>query len=244
MIPRRHTLDDNSLQQALSALVQSGSRANPAYDTLLGDYTLFHAVLAIEGGIFALLLGLLCWGCWRRLGQLRRAEAGRAAFEQWVVIGFGLASAVAALALVVVVAANLSNVLDPQAGFAQAIPELGTPHAGTRQAAIHREVAAWARSGAAAMPAALRDALRDRLAWQLPKAIVCSGLLAVAAALTAALWRRLIRRAAQATQWGPKAYAGIAAGVLAAPTTLLLMLMAMANTQASFAPITLTLLFG
>jgi hypothetical protein len=39
--------------------MQSGSRSNSVYNTLLHDYIKYHAVLVIEGGIFALLLIVL-----------------------------------------------------------------------------------------------------------------------------------------------------------------------------------------
>ena len=44
--------------------------------------------------------------------------------------------------------------------------------------------------------------------------------------------------------WGLKEKALIIMGVIAVPVTLLLMIIALANTQASFAPITLTLIFS
>jgi len=225
-------------------MVQSGSRVNPAYNTLLSDYTLYHAVLAIEGSIFALLLIVLSGYCWRRFKRPHHAEPHTWPFEKKVYFGFGLVSTVVTLGLLLIVVANLSSVLHPQAGFAQSIPDLGTPQAGTYKATLYQAVATWAQSGTAAMPAMLQDAVRNRLAWQLPKAIVCSSLFVVFAVLTACVWRNLIHVHAKATTWGLKEYAGITMGVLVVPLTLLLMLMALANTQASFAPITLTLLFS
>jgi hypothetical protein len=136
------------------------------------------------------------------------------------------------------------SALDPQAGFAQSIPEFGTPQAGTHKAALHEAVAGWAQSGMATMPAMLQDTVRNRLSWQLPKAVICSGLFIVFAVITAHIWRSLIYARGNAATWGLKERVGIVTGVLTVPITLLLMLMALANTQASFAPLTLTLLFG
>ncbi len=239
---RRSLLNTDTLQDALDILIQSGSRSNPAYTTLLSDYTRYHAVLVIEGGLFALLLIVLSGYCWRQFMRPNHAQAWP--FATKVYLGFGLVSTAMSLGLLILVAANLSNVLNPQAGFAQSIPDLGTPHAGTYKATLYQAVATWAQTGTTAMPAMLQDAVRDRLAWQLPKAIVCSGLFVVFAIITAGIWRNLIHVHANATMWGLKEYAGITLGVLAVPVTLLLMLMALANTQASFAPITLTLLFS
>jgi hypothetical protein len=100
------------------------------------------------------------------------------------------------------------------------------------------------QSGNASLPSLLEDEVHNRLAWQRPKAIVCSLLFMVLAGFTAHLWRRLIHLRASEAAWSLKEKALIITGGLAIPTTLLLMLMALANTQASFAPITLTLLFG
>jgi hypothetical protein len=146
--------------------------------------------------------------------------------------------------MLLIVAANISNVVHPQAGFAQSIPDLGTPQGGTHKAALHQAVATWVQSGSASMPSLLEDGVHNRLAWQRPKAIVCSLLFMVLAGFTAHLWRRLIHLRASEAAWSLKEKALIITAGLAVPTTLLLMLMALANTQASFAPIMLTLLFG
>lgn len=70
-------------------------------------------------------------------------------------------------------------------------------------------------------------------------------MLVVFAFFTAHLWQKLIKnlRVSDA-MWGLKEKALIIMGVIAVPVTLLLMIIALANTQASFAPITLTLIFS
>ena len=54
-------MNNDDLQSTLSRLIQSGSGSNPAYTALLHDYTVYHAVLVIEGGMVALLL--TCSAC-------------------------------------------------------------------------------------------------------------------------------------------------------------------------------------
>ena len=44
-------MNNDDLQSTLSRLIQSGSGSNPAYTALLHDYTVYHAVLVIEGGM-------------------------------------------------------------------------------------------------------------------------------------------------------------------------------------------------
>ena len=241
---RRPTVNSDDLQQTLYNLMQSGSRSNPAYHTLLHDYTTYHVVLVIEGGLFALLLIVLSVSFWRRFQRTQKAETHSWTFEKKAYFCFGLVSTVVSCGMLLLVAANSSNALHPQAGFAQSIPDLGTPQAGTPKAALYQAVTTWAQSSTTAMPSLLEDGVRNRLAWQRPKAIVCSILLVALAVFTARVWRKLLHARSRAAAWSLKEKALFIMGVLAVPTSLLLMIMALANTQASFAPITLTLLFS
>ena len=237
-------MNSDDLQNTLSSLLQSGSHSNPAYNTLLHDYTTYHAVLVIEGTMFVLLLIVLSVYFWRRFKRTQKAENHTWTFEKKAYFCFGLACTVVTLGMLLIVAANVSNVVNPQEGFAQSIPDLGTPQAGTQKAALHQAVNTWAQSGSASMPSMLENGVRNRLSWQRPKAIVCSILLVVFAVFTTHVWRKLVHSRASEAVWSLKEKALIITGVLAVPTTLVLMIMALANTQAAFAPITLTLLFS
>ncbi len=237
-------MNSDNLQNTLHNLMQSGSRSNPAYNTLLHDYIKYHAVFVVEGGIFALLLMVLSVYLWRRFKRTRKAETRNWTFEKKVYFYFGLASTIITLLMFLIVVVNLGTVLNPQEGFAQCIPDLGAPQVGTQKAAHYQAVNNWVQSGSAPMPPVLQIKVRDRLSWQRPKAIVCSILLLVFAIFTARLWRKLINSRASKSMWRLKEKALITMGVIAIPVTLLLMIMALANTQASFAPITLTLLFS
>lgn len=202
-------------------------------------------MLFIEGGIFALILIGLSVYFWRRFKRAQKAETRNWTFESKTYFYFGLVSTGVALCMLLIVAANLSNVVNPQAGFAQSIPDLGAPQAGTQKAALYQAVSTWAQSGSVQMPSLLQNGVRDRLSWQQPKAIVSSILLVVFAVFTARVWQKLLQNArARVTMWSLRDKVRITMGVIAVPITLLLMLMALANTQASFAPITLTLLFS
>jgi hypothetical protein len=237
-------VDSNNLQNTLYSLMQSGTHSNPAYNTLLHDYIKYHAVLVIEGGIFALLLIALCVYFWRRFKRMRKAETRNWTFEKKACFCFGIVSTIAALFMLLIVAVNLGTVLNPQEGFAQVIRDLGTPQAGTQKAAHYQAINTWVQSGSAHMPPVLQNKVRDRLSWQRPKAIVCSILLVVFAIFTARLWQKLINSRASESMGRLKTKVLITMGVITVPVTLLLMIMALANTQASIAPITLTLLFG
>lgn len=238
-------MNSDNLQNTLYSLTQSGSFSNPAYSTLLHDYTRYHAVLFIEGGIFTIILILLSVHFWRRIISIQKAKTYNWTFEKKTYFGFGLISTVTALLMLLIVAANLSNVLDPLEGFAQSISDLGTPQAGTQKAALYEAVNVWAQSGDTQIPFILQDEVRNRLSWQVPKAIICSILLVVFAVFTIYIWQTLINISqAEKPVWNLKEKGLIAIGLTTVLTTLLLMIMALANTQASFAPVMLTLLFG
>ncbi len=237
-------MDSVNLQNTLYSLMQSGSRSNPGYNTLLHDYIRYHAVLVIEGGIFALLLIVLSVYFWRQFKRMRKAETRNWTFEEKAYFCFGLVSTIVALLMLLTVMVNLGTVLNAQEGFAQVIRDLDTPQVVTQKAAYYQAVNNWVQSGSAPMPPVLQIKVRDRLSWQRPKAIVCSILLVVCAIFTVLLWRKLINPRASKSMWRLKEKALITIGVIAIPVTLLLMIMAVANTQASFAPITLTLAFS
>lgn len=220
--------------------MQSGSRSNLAYNALMHDYIKYHAVLVIEGGIFAFLLIVLSVYFWRRFKRIRKAETRNWTFEKKAYFCFGLVSTIVSLLMILIVMVNLGTVLNPQEGFAQVIQDLGTPQAVTQKAAHYQAVNIWVQSSSAPMPTVLQNEVRARLSWQRPKAIVCSILLVVFAIFTARLWQKLIKSRASESMWRLKEKALITMGVMAVPVTLLLMIMALANTQASFAPITLT----
>lgn len=232
------------LRTTLSALLDSGTDTNPALNALLHDYAAYHRVLAFLAGAFLIattVLSVLLWRRFRRTGTPGRGWS----FERWMSFWLGLISVGTALFLALVVAANVSNVLDPQAGFAGALGLLGSPKAGTSAAQLHDAFAEWLRSGAAAVPPEVSAAIDDRLAWQRPKAIICSILLVAAVTLTALAWRALVRRSR--VRQGRRT-AGervlLLGAVLGVPVCLLLMLMVLGNVQGSLAPLSLTLFFG
>jgi hypothetical protein len=133
-------MNSNPLQDTLYSLVKSDSRSNLAYNTLLHDYTQYHVVFLIEGGIFTLLLIVLSLYSWQQFKRAPKAETRNWTFEKKTYFCFGLVSNVVTVLMLLILAANLSNVLNPQAGFAQAIPDLSTPQAGTQKAALYQAV--------------------------------------------------------------------------------------------------------
>ena len=95
------------------------------------------------------------------------------------------------------------------------------------------------------MPTLIERRIDERLAWQHPKAIICCALLAVFAVLSVRLWRTLISKSRVRTaSWTFNDRALLLAGAGTVLACVLLMLMVIANTQASIAPIAITMGFG
>jgi hypothetical protein len=139
---------------------------------------------------------------------------------------FAISTAVLGLLMAVIAYANASNALNPRHDLATAIPVLRATRPGTEAAGVQQATNAWLRSGSAAKPRLLQDKIDERLSWQRPKAIICSLLFFAFVGLCIRLRRRRI------------------VGGVAMLCTLVLLVMAMANTEAAFAPMFLTVLYG
>ncbi|MBK9434537.1 MAG: hypothetical protein IPN52_05265 [Micrococcales bacterium] len=206
---------------------------NPAYERLLQDYVDYHLALVVVGGFFALALLALGVGSWVRFRRAPRGVERRTHFV------FAVAGSTVGLLLTVVVAANLSNVLNPRQGLAGAI---GTP-GDLKPAAsgeLTQSLTAWVRSGSAEVPQLIQNQVDARLAWQEPKAVITTLLLVLFAALSVVVWRSVIKR----SRAGQRVVGRVLAGSATMLACFVLILMVMGNTQASYAPITMTLLFG
>ena len=236
---------DASLQELLRTLLQSGSESNPALNALISDYSTYHLVLVMVGGLFLVALIILSVFLWRRFSRAPRTGTRRWTFEKRVYFVFGLLSVLVGLAMTVIVAANVSTAVHPREGFAGSISMLGTPQPGTPSADVQGSVYAWLESGSPDTPAALQAQIDERLSWQRPKAIVCGVLLVVFVFLSFLIWRALIRRSRDRTARRGFPGGGLfVLGVITVLASLLLMLMVMGNTQGSLAPISLTLFLG
>ncbi len=233
----------DGLQTTLGELLRSGTTTNAALNRLIGDYAAYHLVLVLEGSLFALGLATLAGSSWRRVRGLHPGSGW--SFERKTTLCSAVASTVLAAMLMVLVAANLSNVMHPRQGLAGTLSVIESSQPGSRQEVLHQEFATWLESGDAAVPASIQTSVDHRLAWQQPKAAICALLLIATSALAARVWRALIRRSRRAEwRWGTANRLLFVAGTAAAAACPLLMAMAIGNTQASFAPISLTMLYG
>jgi fructose-specific phosphotransferase system IIC component len=223
------------LRSRLTKLVESDGSSNDAFTALLGDYTRYHVALAVVGGTFLLVLLALCYFFWRRFRRAPRpAEARRWTFERTTYFAFGVVTALVALFLVAIVAANVSTSLNPRQGFAGSLSMLDTMGGDSATQGRYDAFDAWIASSSPAVPSQVHALVEQRLAWQQPKAAITAVLLVIVALACAGIWRSLIRRSRRGVgQWTRGAGSRLLTGIAAAATCLVLMLMVMGNTQAS-----------
>jgi uncharacterized membrane protein YidH (DUF202 family) len=199
---------------------------NPAYDRLLAADRNFHVVFLVVGGLFTLLLLLFSVFSWVRFKRARRRT-----FERRSYFSFGAVSLTLGLLMAVVFWANMTSVVNPRQTLS------GTT--------FSRVGETWLQSGSTQISTPLQHAIDERLAWQRPKAVICSVLLVAFVMLTVFLWRTLVR---QSTTGEPfrklRRLLTLCAGVLSAVSCLLLMFMVIGNTEGAFAPLFLTVLYG
>ena len=234
----------DTLQDTLDELLRSGSTTNPALNRLLDDYMRYHLALVAVGSLFMLGFAGLSISSWTRFRKVPAADQ-KWTFEKRTYFSFAALGASLSALLAVVVAANISNVLEPRTGFAGTLSMIGAAAPGTQTATLHHAFTTWLQSGSGETPPLVQQSIDDRLAWQQPKAIICSVLFVVFAWLSTRLWRTLIAKSRPREPQRNFKTLGLRAARWSSMTAcLLLMLMVMGNTQASFAPLGLTLLFG
>ncbi len=201
---------------------------NPAFVTILADYQRFHLALVITGLVFLLALAILILGCWRQLRSARQSTSRATRRQTWTYLVFIAGGIIVCLFLALVVAANISTVLDPTRGFAGV--------------EIHRHAFTdWLASGTSGVPAEVRSLVDARLAWQRPKAIIVTALLIVTAFASLWIWHRWINRTFSSRIANVLL---VMSGTATVMMALILMLMVMGNVQATIAPVAMTLAFG
>ena len=227
----------------LRNLLKSGTDSNPALNSLLADYARYHFVLvgfACVFGVGFLLLGVVSW---RRVLQSPMIDGRRWTFERRTYLFFGLTSLFLAMVMALLGGVNLLNALDPRPGFSGTLAMIGSPSPGTPRAELHEAFMAWLQSGTTDPPALVQNSIDERLAWQRPRAIVCGLLLVGLVAAGTRIWGTLIQRSRARAATGRDRVL-LAAGIGNAMVCLLLMIMVIGNTQASLAPLGLTLANG
>lgn len=238
-------MNNDHLQRTLSQLLQSGSRSNPAMNILINDYTRYHVVIVVVGGFLVLiflLLSLFFWTQWKRTAQ----EASHTwTFEKKTYISLGALSTVVGLLIALIVAANATNVLNPQHGFSLLVDSLGTPRAGTQMDRLYQTFTTWVQSGSSTIPSLIQSKVHERMAFHTTRVIFCGVLLVIFVALSTRIWSTLLKMSrVRESQWGLKEGALLVLGSATIVLSLLLLVIVVANMQGAIAPLTGTLLDG
>ncbi len=234
----------NDLRTALERLLRSGTHSNSALNVILADYRAYHVALVVGSGLVVLLLILLSVLSWRRFMRAPRSQSGKATLERKVWRFLALGSTALVLPFLVVCVANVTTAMDPRHGFSLLVDSMVTPRAGTGSSNVYRAADAWLQSSTPRIPPTIQHRIDDRLAWQRPKAIVCGILFVIVTALSGQTWRRVIKHSrAVAAVSNLRTRLHIATGVATAVVAVALVVMTIANAQASIAPVTISI-FG
>jgi hypothetical protein len=191
---------------------------NAAYDVLLEDYTRYHVVFVLLGGLVTTALSAMTIVLWTRYSRLAILNSFFFAFM--------------ALAF----AANVSTTLRPQPGLDALI---AAPQRSGGQPGV---VDGWLRAGTPKVPPSIQEAVDQRLNWQAPKAAISAVLFVGVAFVSVRIWGVLIRRSTAATSKTTRHSGLLVSGIATTMASFVLIVMAVANTQASLAPITITAL--
>lgn len=238
-------MTNDTLQQTVQTLIQSGTTSNPVLNKLISDYSNYHLVLVIVGGLFLFGLVWLNLFLWGRFTKASKANTRKWTFEKKTYFHLGVFSILVSLLMAFTVIVNASTVLEARGEFSVAIATLKPSQVSIKRQERYQSFNTWLQSGHLEIPDLIQSKIDNRLAWQRPKAIICSILLVMFMILNARVWQTLIRRShLRDAKWSLKERALFVSGLATSLSCPLLMLMVVANAEASFAPIVFTLAFG
>lgn len=233
---------DDQLQNTLSAHAHPGWQTNPAMHQIIGGYAKYHAVFAVVGGMFLLVLLVLSIKSWAKFRWVAKTGRSKWPFEKKVYFGFATLFAVIALFLALITAANVSNVTDPLPGFNGGISSM-TTDSYNRQ--LYAAFNVWIVSGNTTPPSLVQQRIHHRRVFHTTRTVVGIVLLTVFTILSVRLWRTLIKkRNTSEAKWTLKEVGILSAGIIAVALALFLMIVVMANLQSAIVPIANTLQFG
>lgn len=239
-------MNTDNLSLTISELLQSGTQSNQALNQLLNDYSRYHFALSVIASLF--LVGFIVLGLffWKRFKNISKDSLDTKIFEKRVYVTFLLVCVFVGSLLLLLIAGNVSNAIHPRQGLAGTVAMLQvTPSSSQEKIALYKSVATWLHSDNSELPVPLQDKINDRLAWQGPKAIVCTLLLGLGLFANLIIWRAIIRHSRVCRmRRAYKVWPLLILGIIMVMICLGLMLMIMGNAQAVFAPIVLTILFG
>lgn len=147
--------------------------------------------------------------------------------------------------MTLIIAANVSNVINPRVGFAGSIDMFAGEDLDVSTGSFYDLVNTWLESENVDSPLFVQERIDERLSWQRPKAIMSSVLLVISVVFALFIWRAIRVRARRPdAQWNYARIVFLLHGVAVILVILVLMLMVIGNMQGALAPISLTLFLG
>lgn len=210
--------------------------SNPALQYLLYDYSKYHWVLVILGTFSLAVLFIIVRKYWKLFRIFRKSVGG---FASLFIASF---SSLIFFVMSLILFGNFLNAITPERGFSEAISSLSSNTTSAKSAKLFSIYSSWIESGDSKLPPYIENIVHERLSWQLPKAIICTILLALTLIATKKLWNYVISTGS--THPKSKQAALLVSGASLSFISTLLWIMAIANIQASVAPVTLSLLFS
>ncbi|KWX87749.1 hypothetical protein AMQ83_11170 [Paenibacillus riograndensis] len=234
---------NDELQRTLSEIIESGSQSNPAVNALISDYAKFHAVLAMVGGCLVLIFAWLSIIFWTQFKRSPKASSLKWGFERKACFVFGFLSSSVALFMVLIVVANLTNTLNPLHGFSLLDFSFKISSGEPYKDELRYAFTEWIQSGNEHIPSIIQERFNKRIEFHTTKAIVSGILLILFAGLSVYIWNALVSWArSKDSKWRFKEKACFVFGSATVVLALLMMVIVMANTQAAFAPKTLSMI--
>lgn len=232
----------NTLQDLLQELIHASNSNNPAYKFLLNDYAKYHYVMVVLGGASVIALTFFAGYQFRLLRTSRGISANLKTISEKVYLYLGTFTAFLSVVLGLIVIGNLGNALNPKLGFKNSLEMLGTPTEGSKSALLQDSFTEWVHSEKRTAPAYINQIVDERLSWQMPKAITSFLLLALLIYISKRVWGSLVNNSNPLSKRGR--YVQFSLGILLSLICTLLLVMAIANTQGSIAPVALSLFFS
>jgi Ca2+/Na+ antiporter len=234
---------DNQLQTTLQRQIQSGWQSNPATHQIITSYARYHAVVAIVGSLFLLILLWLTAKFWIKFKKIPRIQRLKWPFEKKVYLCFASVFTLVVIFLgLIVIAANVSTAIKPLPGFSEAIPTLTDNSYNTQ---LHKAFNEWILSGKSTPPVLVQQRIHHRRVFHTTRVMVGAVLLVTFTMLSVRLWKTLIgRRNASETKWTLKEVVWLLAGIVSVASALFMMIVVLANLQSAIVPIANTLQFG
>jgi len=174
-------------------MVKSNSQSNPVMNKIIGDYAKYHTIIVIACGCLVLIFALLSIIFWTKFKRMPKISKLKRNFEKMIYFSFGISSSIMALLMILIVAANASNALNPLQGFSLAV---GTPitQGEIHTDELHHTFSEWIKSGNTNIPPIIEKQINECAKFHTTKAINSGILLIIFVTLSIILWPTLIKR--------------------------------------------------